>query len=269
MDSIKKVSSFYDENVLREWERMDRHPIEFGVTLRYMDKYYPKGASILDVGGGPGRYAIHLAKHGHDVTLVDLSENNVKFAKQKAKEEGINIKAKCANVLNLNEHVSGTYDVVQCMGPLYHLLNENDRTTAVNQCLDLLKPSGLFVASFISSYAFLADVVIKYPEVVKEYKNQFLNTGESCCNIESEENAGFTDAYFIHPMDIEPFLLSFPLTKQVLAGVEGIPSFNEPQIRQLPRDMIEDWIDVAYSLSQDKLTWAANQHFLYIGKKYE
>jgi len=267
MDSVSKIKNFYDSEVLSEWERMDRHPLEFGVTLRYMEKYYPKGASVLDVGGGPGRYAIHLAKKGHDVTLLELSPNNVEFAKQKAQEDKVRMQTICADALELDRHIDKQFDVVQCMGPLYHLLREEDRINCVRQCLAHLKPDGIFVASFISSYAFLADVIAKYPHVIKQYKKYFAKLDEDFQNIESIENPGFTDAFFIYPQNIKPFLAQFNLKPLAIAGMEGLPGLSEPTIRKLASDIVDEWIDIAYNLSQDKLTWGASQHFLYIGRK--
>lgn len=267
MDTVSKIKNFYDGEVIREWERMDRHPLEFGVTLRYMEKYYPKGASVLDVGGGPGRYSIHLAKNGFDVTLLELSANNVEFAKQKALKDKVRMQTICANALELARHTEKQFDVVQCMGPLYHLLGEKDRVSVVKQCMDCLKPGGIFVASFISSYAFLADVITKYPQTITQFKKYFLKLDEDFQNIESIENPGFTDAFFIYPQNIKPFFAQFSLEHLAVAGVEGLPGLSEPAIRELTSDIVDEWIDIAYNLSQDKLTWGASQHFLYIGRK--
>ena len=267
MDSKDKIKNFYDNEVIREWERMERHPLEFGVTLRYMEEHYPKSAKVLDVGGGPGRYAMLLAKKGFDVTLVDISPKNVEFAAKKAEEENVCLRTICADALELAKYVGEQFDVVQCMGPLYHLLREDDRISCVRQCLGRLKPGGLLAASFISTYAVLADVVAKYPEEVTQFKQYFTGMDGDKANIESDENPGFTDAYFTSPMNIGPFFESFGLQEIVIAGLEGPAGLSEPVIRELPQDIVSEWVDIAYSLSQDKLTWGTNQHFLYIGEK--
>ena len=46
-----------------------------------------KDAHILDVGCGRGRHAIELYRHGFKVTGIDLSHENIKYAKDKAKNE--------------------------------------------------------------------------------------------------------------------------------------------------------------------------------------
>jgi len=46
-------------------------------------------ARLLDCGGGPGRYAVELARRGYRVTLFDLSEGNLALAREKAAEAGV------------------------------------------------------------------------------------------------------------------------------------------------------------------------------------
>jgi hypothetical protein len=57
-----EVESLYDNRPEYEWKRLDRHRTEFAVTLRAMVDYMPPApASVLDIGGEPGRYAIASA----------------------------------------------------------------------------------------------------------------------------------------------------------------------------------------------------------------
>ncbi len=83
-----KVRSYYDACAEQEWQRLDRHRMEWHTTWRAMAEHIPRGSDVLDVGGGPGRYAIALARAGHRVTLLDLSGVSVDLARQKAQEAG-------------------------------------------------------------------------------------------------------------------------------------------------------------------------------------
>jgi 2-polyprenyl-3-methyl-5-hydroxy-6-metoxy-1,4-benzoquinol methylase len=89
---LDEVQEFYDKNAQNEWDRLDRHRSEFAVTLRALKDYLPHlPAEVLDVGGGPGRYSIAVAKLGHRVTLLDLSEGCLQIAKKKAQETGVSL----------------------------------------------------------------------------------------------------------------------------------------------------------------------------------
>ncbi|HDQ46185.1 MAG TPA: class I SAM-dependent methyltransferase [bacterium] len=48
-----------------------------------------KGLEILDIGCGTGRHAIELAGRGYRVTGVDLSESQLRRAREKAREQGV------------------------------------------------------------------------------------------------------------------------------------------------------------------------------------
>ncbi len=48
-----------------------------------------RSLKILDIGCGTGRHSIELAKRGYRVTGVDLSESQLKRAREKAKEAGV------------------------------------------------------------------------------------------------------------------------------------------------------------------------------------
>jgi hypothetical protein len=146
-------------------------------------------------------------------------------------------------------------------------LDENDRVEVVKQCLDLLKPGGIFMATFISSYAILIDIITKCPNEISSYKDLLLSSSKSKGITQNEDNPGFTDAYFISPLDITPFFKQFSLEEIAVAGIEGIPHLNEKALHELSEEQLKDWIDIAYKQSQDKLTWATSSHFLYIGKK--
>jgi S-adenosylmethionine-dependent methyltransferase len=81
---MKTVERYYNTDPVTEWERCDRHPTEFAVTFRILDEYLPlPPAANLDNGGGPGRYSIGLTQRGYDVTLLDLSEENLVLAWKK------------------------------------------------------------------------------------------------------------------------------------------------------------------------------------------
>ena len=52
---------------------------------------YDKTINILDIGCGTGRHSIELSKKGYSVTGIDLSESQLKLAKEKAAEQSLKI----------------------------------------------------------------------------------------------------------------------------------------------------------------------------------
>jgi len=89
MTDFEKVKHVYD--LKDEWDRFELPygKLEFELTMPIITSYLPQTAEILDLGGGPGRYTIALAKLGHTLHLADLSQRNVDTAKKKIAEFGI------------------------------------------------------------------------------------------------------------------------------------------------------------------------------------
>lgn len=101
---MNKVEHQYDKEY-DEWERLERHKIEFDITKRYLDEYIiGDNLEIFDIGGGPGRYSIYLAEKGHKVSLLDLSKRNIEVAKEKSREKNITLEAYIhGNALELDQ----------------------------------------------------------------------------------------------------------------------------------------------------------------------
>jgi 2-polyprenyl-3-methyl-5-hydroxy-6-metoxy-1,4-benzoquinol methylase len=61
-------------------------------TQELIQRYLPTPpATVLDVGGGPGAYAIWLAKQGYSVRLVDPVPLHLEQARQSAELAGISL----------------------------------------------------------------------------------------------------------------------------------------------------------------------------------
>ena len=74
-----KIQQYYDKSVETEWTRMDKHPLEFEITKKHIEQFLKPSSKIIDIGGGPGKYAFYFSSRGHNVTLLDLAPNNILF----------------------------------------------------------------------------------------------------------------------------------------------------------------------------------------------
>jgi len=53
--------------------------------------YHNKALKIIDIGCGTGRHSIELSKRGYGITGIDLSESLLEKAREKAKQNGLQI----------------------------------------------------------------------------------------------------------------------------------------------------------------------------------
>lgn len=263
---MNRVEGYYDQNALDEWERLERHPTEFAVTMLALAEFLPPPpAKIADIGGGPGRYAIALAQEGYAVTLVDLSHDSLALAREKAEATGVSLDAIVhANALDLSDLASSTYDAVLLFGPLYHLLMRDERLGAVREAMRLLVPDGPLFATFITRFAqsrWAAHHDAAWLAHDRDYTEQFLDTG-------IHRHPGlFTDAYFAHPEEIVPLMEAAGLSTVRVVGCEGAVSHNEERVNQLEGDEWEYWVQLNYRLGQEPSMYGASDHLLYIGRK--
>ncbi len=205
---MEEIERYYDLNADHEWNRLDRHRTEFAVTMRALRDYLPsQPIDVLDIGGGPGRYSIELAKLGDRVTLFDLSRASLEYAQRKAMEAGVELTAYVqGNALDLSRFETGSFAVVLLLGPLYHLLSERERRQAVRESRRVLKPHGIILASFITRYAPFRWAGQNDPKWMFSHK-QLLKTGIFTPSMIPREAArGFTTSYFSEPSEIKPLM---------------------------------------------------------------
>lgn len=266
---IETVRNFYDQGAEKEWARLEEHPFEFTLTTWMMDKYIRTGDTVLDIGGGPGRYSIHYAQKGCAVTLVDLSCGNVDFALRKADEAGVRLTAYAQNCLELDALDLGQYDHVFLMGPLYHLLEESDRVRAVELALQHLRPGGKLYVSFIMvTGGILYDLQNAGQLVIDNTIPEAVPFFDAVAAGRDYPNRiGFTTNYMYHQRNILPFMARFDLKKLHLFGQEGILSPNYKDLLARSPEEIGLWVDLAKKYLEIPELLAFSEHAMYIGEK--
>ena len=266
MDPVDIVRQYYNAEVEKEWARIDGRP-EFLITCRFLERYIKPGDRVLDIGGGPGRYALHFAEKGCDVTLLDLSPENVRFAQAKADERGIALQSVEGDARTADKTVKGSFDHVLMMGPLYHLLKEADRIKAVRSGLRLLKPGGLLYASFINLYSGMIYAMKLEPECLVDQSENSLAYLRAVQNDESFAGVVFTHAFFIKPTEILPFMAQFPIEKLHLFGQEGVMASCERTLMLQPKEVVDAWLDLSEKLAEREGFLHMAEHLMYIGRK--
>jgi S-adenosylmethionine-dependent methyltransferase len=261
-----EAESFYDEYAPKEWERLERHRTEFAVTLRSIREFLPRSpCSVLDVGGGPGRYAIELARQGYTITLLDISQENLRLARQKASEAQVSLANLIhANAMDLSKISSDSYQAVLLMGPLYHLLSHGERVQAIQEAMRVLKSRGKLFAAFITRFApfrYLANGEPVWLAENPEYALQLLETGIH------DRPTQFAKAYYVHPDEIVPLMESCGLRTLSLVGCEGVVAGHEDRVNALTGKEWEAWVDLNYKLGQKHCMYGASDHLLYVGEK--
>ncbi|GAA2065143.1 hypothetical protein GCM10009801_10210 [Streptomyces albiaxialis] len=194
--------------------------IEFVRTREILARHLPPPPGLLlDVGGGPGRYAHALAGDGYRVALVDPVPLHVRQAREDA-PPGCHCLLADARGLPFPD---GSADAVLLLGPLYHLPRREDRLRTWREAGRVLRPGGVLVAAglsrFYSSWDMLASGKLDLPGV-EETVAAHVSTGEHRNQGRDYERL-FTTAYLHAPDELAEEAVEAGLRVRALLAVEG------------------------------------------------
>ena len=264
IDEVIVTKEYYDSNPEKEWNRLEGFRFEFEITKFYLKKYL-KGKTVLDIGGGPGRYSIYLSQLGYDVTLVDLSDGNIQFLRNKMKELNIdNIKSYQCDARDLSKLNLGKFDNILLMGPLYHLFKESDREKCVLEAKKLLKEDGILFASFISVSGGLNYYLENEPEnIINEPEKDLFD-----CMAKDENWSGnaFTKSTFINNCLVVDFFKKLGFEKLALFGQEGVTGTRLNYIQKCNEEVRKFYLGLSLKLCENPQYFCYSNHIMYIGK---
>jgi SAM-dependent methyltransferase len=232
-DDISDIQALYNSIVEREDGRLERHQLERDITWRYLEKYLPSTGAILDIGAATGGYTLELARRGYVVMAVDLSPGLLEVCQRRVLDEGLEGKVTflVADARSLNDVQDDSFDAVLLMGPLYHLVLEEDRKTVLREAFNRLKPGGFIFSAFISRYGFWGDVMKKIPESIEDEADvrSVLDFGR---DPEGRQVQPFR-AYFAKVSEIAPLHEEVGFRTLVVAGVEPAISADDESYNRL------------------------------------
>jgi SAM-dependent methyltransferase len=195
-------------------------PLEFERTKEILSRYLPPPPlKILDVGGGPGAYAAWLVDRGYDVKLIDPVSLHV----DQARAADSRIRAEVGDARQLVE-AGASQDAVLLMGPLYHLVNREDRLAALQEAHRVLRPGGWLFAAAISRYAALLDLFVRLGRLYEPGVFQTVSKGLESGVFEGANGNLFTTAYFHLPLELADEVKDGGFEQATILNIEG-PGF--------------------------------------------
>ena len=265
-----KIIDFYSK--YDEDKRLDRHMIEKLRSQAIISRFlYKPDMKILDVGGATGVYSFWLASLGHKIDLIDMVPAHIDQCKKKEKETGISL-----NSINIGDACDisfdeNTYDMVLLMGPLYHLVNREDRIKALKESYRVIKTDGILIVSAISRYAALFDGYrldhVSDPAYRKILEGSIDN---GIYSNDSGNDAYFTDAYFHLPDELRSEIVESGFEFDTLLAVEGFGNlFNDMEERLRTRDVsyLKMTLNHIKMAESDPSIIGVSNHLMAVGKK--
>jgi len=237
------VRRYYDDSVMREWERLEGpyRRFELASTIRLIEEFFPKRGRIVDIGGGPGRYAIELLKMGYAVTLIDLSGNAIAFAEEKLAELGLTADLIAADARDLSMIEDLSFDGALMLGPLYHIVDEEGRSAALSELRRIIKPGAPAIIGFINPWGIIRSGLTEFPHEYTVYERAAALL--SPC-VQAGEQEAFTEAAFVTPPHAIAELRAAGFAIETRAGVEGFAAGMLDEVERMAASDPEAYANV-------------------------
>lgn len=125
--------------------------LEFHYTKKLLGEYISLESSVIELGCGTGYYAMHFAEQCAQYIGVDLSPDNIAVFKEKISAEGKkNVRGVVGNATALPGFSDNSFDIVLCLGPMYHLPKE-ERMKVFGECYRIAKSGAILAFAYINS----------------------------------------------------------------------------------------------------------------------
>ena len=216
-----EIAAYYECGDERDRLTARTGRLEWARTWELLGRFLPPApATVLDVGGGPGAYAVPLALAGYEVHLVDAMPLHVAQAREAAAAANTTLASIAVGDARSLDFPAGSADAVLLLGPLYHLLEPAERLAALAEARRVLRPGGVLVGAAISRFASLIE------SIRHGWGADHSAIVESSLTTGVHRNPGgasrfFTTAHFARPEELAAEVAAAGFTAVSVLAVEG------------------------------------------------
>ena len=238
-------------------------------TRELIERHVPGSpATVLDVGGAAGAYALWLAEAGYTVHLIDAVPRLVEEAGRRSSTSSTPLASSRVGDARALDFPDGSADIVLLLGPLYHLPEPADRSRALREARRVLRPGGCLFAAAISRWASALDGLSRdlfrdprFAAIVE----QDLRDGRHWNSTERLDY--FTTAYFHRPDELRAEVVDAGFAIDGVYGIEG-PGWMLPDVTERLADPSRraDLLQVARQLESEPAMLGVSAHLLVVAR---
>ncbi|MCL2407527.1 MAG: class I SAM-dependent methyltransferase [Defluviitaleaceae bacterium] len=251
----ERISALY--TMFNEDSRLSKSKaarVEFITTMRYIEKYLKKDSKIIDIGAGAGEYSLHLAKMGYSVSAVELADTNVAAFRNKLTPD-LNVDLHQGDACDLSSFTDNSFDIVLLLGPLYHILDQENREKCIAEARRVCSVSGVIFFAYISN-----DMVI-LTETFK-YDGDYLKMGNY--NKQTFAVNNFPFVFTTASAAREELVANGILIKHEVA-VDGVSELLADKINKLDDEGYQNYLDYHFYCCEKPEMLGRSNHMLFVG----
>lgn len=254
----KELIEYY--NKFNEDKRLTRRhgKVEFIVTLKYIHDYLNKmnNPKIIDIGAGTGKYSIELSNQGYDVTAIELVKHNLSYIKKYDK-----IKSYQGNAIDLSRFKDETFDLTLLFGPMYHLIDENDKIKALNEAKRITKKDGIIMVAYIMNDYCILTHGFKDNNILNTIENKMIDDSFKCIKWDN-------NLYSVYRIeDIDKLNEKVNLNRIKIITPDGPANYMRNTLNKMSDKEFDKFIEYVLSISDRKDMIGSSAHTIDILKK--
>lgn len=263
------MESGYKEKIIEKYsgggevnraERTGEYAMEFIYTKRALDAYIGAEKKVIELGCGGGYYLMNYAPRCKEYLGVDLSPVNVEIVEKQIADSGYtNASVMLGDATNLQEVADASYDVVLCLGPMYHLKRE-DRIDCIKECKRICRGGGVIVFAFINKIGAMA----KFGHGVG-WNNVLTPAVGECVMKRGTDDVNTDIFFFTMPEEMIEDTEREGLKRIKMTGVDFL--LLEQEIETFTEEQRKIWFQFADMVADSEYATSLSNHALFICEK--
>lgn len=255
IEKVDTVMAFYDASDEHNRLTKSKHnQIEYLVTMKYLQTVIPENSRILDCCAGTGIYSFELAK-SHKVVASDLSEKNVNQMWRLQEECPMLEEIHQLDVCDMSIFEDESFDVVLCMGALYHLFDHDERMKAIRECVRVCKKQGVLVFAYLNKWG--------------SFYNGLINNLKSMDLLYTEYDSRNHEDIFYRTTatEVDEMCKTFGLSCLHNVGIDHLAFLSSERIDAMNDAEYERFLEYQMKATQEPNITGVSLHGLWIGRK--
>ncbi|MGL5023296.1 class I SAM-dependent methyltransferase [Cetobacterium sp.] len=263
MNSILKYYEEYDED--KRLFKSNMNKLEFITTIEKLNSIIKSGDKIIELGAGTGNYSFYYNDKGHEVVALDIVLKHVEIIEQKIKEKNSKkIKTYLGSAIDLSEFSDESFDVVLCLGPMYHLTSVEDQRSCIKESRRILKKDGVLAIAYINKHYILANTMLNNNYLKESFIEKTLTSGV----MKSGDEGNFwVESNYFTPKEIEKFVDKIGFRKISNIATDGIGRLFSEKVNSFSEKEFEIFKNYHLASCDDESLLGYSNHGLYIVKK--
>jgi SAM-dependent methyltransferase len=257
-----KIQAFYSGGGEDSRQSQSRsHGVEFYYTEKILRPYINKTSKIAEIGCATGYYAMRFANLCDSYLGIDICPENIEIFRRKIADNRLcNVTAEFSDATLLTGLPDGAFDIVLCLGPMYHL-SRPERLKAFSECYRIANKGAVLAFAYINRIGAYAGACCndKWRDI---YPNPRTNRFVFDLSTDDEKPDLF---YFTSPEEMEEDALSHRLTILENRGLDFFFAANA--IDAMSDEQYQCYLELSDKMSESPSCVGLANHALLVTKK--